>query len=256
MAMAAKAKKLANKAIEGSEPTSSRGTELTTAGYSPVKATIVPVDPSGDAIECQFNPNQISYSKSTNWKSTPTFNKNIPLAEFGGGQADKLTMKLFFDTSSQQRVDVRSYLGPLIDLTRFKETGQSSTTKRTKPPLCRFMWGTFSSKSGMSFQAYLEHVNVTFSMFLPDGTPVRAEADVSFVSVKETTDSGSMPGQNPTSRSEARKLWIVAEGETLDWIAYKEYGQSAQWRHIAQSNNLMDPMNVRTGTVLRLTPLP
>ncbi len=246
---------MAKKLIEGSEPSSSRSVELSAAGYSPVKATIVPVEPSGDAIECQFNPNQISYTKSTNWKSTPTFNKNIPVAEFGGGQADKLSMKLYFDTSMLSGTDVRTFLGPLINLTRLVDNGKNSANKRTKPPLCRFMWGTFSSQSGMSFQAYLEQISVTFSMFLPDGTPVRAEADVTFVSVKETTDSGSMPAQNPTSRSEARKLWVVAEGETLDWIAYKEYGKPAHWRHIAQSNNLQDPMNLKTGTVLKLTPL-
>ncbi len=246
---------MAKKLIEGSEPSSSRSVELSVAGYSPVKATIVPVEPSGDAIECQFNPNQISYTKSTNWKSTPTFNKNIPVAEFGGGQADKLSMKLYFDTSMLSGTDVRTFLGPLINLTRLVDNGKNSANKRTKPPLCRFMWGTFSSQSGMSFQAYLEQISVTFSMFLPDGTPVRAEADVTFVSVKETTDSGSMPAQNPTSRSEARKLWVVAEGETLDWIAYKEYGKPAHWRHIAQSNNLQDPMNLKTGTVLKLTPL-
>jgi nucleoid-associated protein YgaU len=254
MAASATARKYAQQVIDGSEPTSMRSSELTSAGYSPVKATIVPVDPSGDAIECQFNPNQISYSKSTNWKSTPTFNKDIPLAEFGGGQADKLSMKLYFDTSMYASTDVRTYLGPLIELTRLIDSG-GGANKRTKPPLCRFMWGTFSSQSGMSFQAYLDHISVTFSMFLPDGTPIRAEADVSFVSVKETTDSGSMPAQNPTSISEARKLWVVSEGETLDWIAYKEYSNSSHWRHIAQTNNLHDPMNLKPGTVLRLTPL-
>ncbi|NJM39843.1 MAG: LysM peptidoglycan-binding domain-containing protein [Anaerolineae bacterium] len=45
-------------------------------------------------------------------------------------------------------------------------------------------------------------------------------------------------------------------GETLDYIAYQHYGDAAQWRHIAQANNLLNPKNLRPGLVLKLTPLP
>jgi len=62
--------------------------------------------------------------------------------------------------------------------------------------------------------------------------------------------------QNPTTRTEARKIWVVHEGQTLDWIAYQEYGDPAYWRHIAETNNLANPMDLRPGQALKLTPLP
>ena len=87
-------------------------------------------------------------------------------------------------------------------------------------------------------------------MFKADGTPLRAEVSVTFKQVAEATR-----GQNPTTRTESRKVWIVHEGQTLDWIAYQEYGDPALWKHIAATNNLSNPMDLRAGQVLKLVPL-
>jgi nucleoid-associated protein YgaU len=49
---------------------------------------------------------------------------------------------------------------------------------------------------------------------------------------------------------------VVREGERLDWIAYQEYGRAAYWRHIAETNDLADPTDIRPGQILQLVPLP
>ena len=90
-------------------------------------------------------------------------------------------------------------------------------------------------------------------MFLPDGTPVRADAKISLNQYK---DDDVFKKQNPTSYSEPRKMWVVTEGERLEWIAYQEYGHPRHWRHIAATNGIMNPLDLRPGQVLKLTPLP
>jgi nucleoid-associated protein YgaU len=47
---------------------------------------------------------------------------------------------------------------------------------------------------------------------------------------------------------------VVREGERLDWIAYREYGNPARWRHIAEVNGISDPLELQPGQVLKLTP--
>ena len=88
-------------------------------------------------------------------------------------------------------------------------------------------------------------------MFDPEGVPLRAKVGVTLleVPVKQT-------GQNPTSRTDPRKVWVVQEGQTLDWIAYQEYGDSAHWRHIAETNDLVNPKDLYPGQMLKLVPLP
>jgi nucleoid-associated protein YgaU len=42
----------------------------------------------------------------------------------------------------------------------------------------------------------------------------------------------------------------VSEGDTLGWIASREFGDSTQWRRIAEANHLQDVRELRPGMVL------
>ncbi len=236
-----------------------RAARVVEAGHVPVKAMIVSVDPPFLTIPCQFNPSEIRFSKGTVWSdgrkgddddNAPNLAKrNVPKSYFKHGEAPRLRMSLFFDTSEMEHMDVRYYTDLLVALTLINPATKVSGEER--PSLVKFIWGMFSASLTMSFTGYIPSVDLTFSLFLPDGTPVRAEAEIELVAV-----SSMLPFQNPTSRSEARQMWVVTEGQTLDWIAYQTYGDPAQWRHIAQANGLRDPRNLRPGQVLKLTPLP
>jgi hypothetical protein len=136
----------------------------------------------------------------------------------------------------------------------YQETEYRNVTKTREirvpfkaPPLCVFGWGKFRS-----FEGYLKSVSIKFTAFLPDGTPVRATANTELV---EYLDESRLAPQNPTSLSAARKTHLVLDGETLDWIAYEEYGDPGYWRHIAQANKLVNPRLLAPGLVLTLPPL-
>ncbi|HEY3291598.1 MAG TPA: hypothetical protein VGK87_15815 [Anaerolineae bacterium] len=239
-----------------------RAARMIKSGHVPVKAMIVSVDPPFITVPCQFNPSEISFSKGTSWssdddgkdekcnsKTTPKAAKrNVPKAHFQGGEAPRLKMSLFFDTSAIGYTDVRFYTDLLVALTVI-----NPLTKLTglRPSLVKFIWGGFSLSLTMAFTAYIPDVSIKFTMFLPEGTPIRAEAEVEFVAV-----SSMLPFQNPTSRSDARSIWVVTEGQTLDWIAAQNYGDPAYWRHIAVTNNLMNPRDLKAGQVLKILPLP
>jgi nucleoid-associated protein YgaU len=51
------------------------------------------------------------------------------------------------------------------------------------------------------------------------------------------------------------KQWTVTEGETLWFIASKEYGDASHWRTIAEANDLENPRLLESGTTLSLPPL-
>jgi len=180
--------------------------------------------------------------------------KNAPTLEFKGGEAATYSLELFFDTTDQNPAglfksnrDVRRYTNDLLGLTLAKES--SGTTGQTNdvvpPPPVRFYWGEFSL-----FTAVVESVEITFTMFDPDGTPVRAIAQTGFVEWVEEAK-----GQNPTTRTEPRKTWIVQQGQTLHQIAQAEYGHPSHWRHLADSNDLLNPLKLEPGQVLILPPL-
>ncbi len=211
------------------------------------KARIVNLLKPNKSVDCQFNPNEYTVSKRNNWSYKAKKGMNIGKTDFGGGQPANLKLKLFFDTSETGK-DVRSKTKLLWEMMKVDPQTRSGESNRGEPPQCMFQWGGKGY-----FTAVIKQISQKFMMFLDDGTPVRATLDVTFQQFK---DGDIFPAQNPTSRSEARKVWVVVEGQTLDWVAYQEYGDAAHWRHIANTNNLDNPRNLRPGQILNLVPLP
>jgi nucleoid-associated protein YgaU len=120
---------------------------------------------------------------------------------------------------------------------------QDPKSTRGRPPKVRFQWGT-----SWSFKAVITNITQKFTLFLVDGTPVRAELDVTFQQIEDTAN---LQPQNPTSGGVGgERVWRVRDGDTLAWIAYKSYGDSTRWRPIAEANGLERVRELTPGTVL------
>lgn len=213
-----------------------------------VKATITNLD-TNDSIECMFNPKEYTFTKSNNWSQSKTKGKNVPKLEFNGGNPTDLKVQLFFDTYESGEDVRKKYTNAIWQLAMVNKDKQDPKTKKSQPPKCEFRWGSM-----WSFKAVLADVTQKFTLFLPDGTPVRATLDVTF---RQTEDEGLFPKQNPTSGGmPGHRTRIVKAGETLDWIASQEYGEAKYWRYIAEINRIDNPFQMKPGTVLQLPPLP
>lgn len=220
-----------------------------------VKAEIVNLE-TNTVVKCMFNPKEYTFSKSNSWSELPLKGENTPTLEFGGGEAATLSLELLFDTyeahttaGNQAGDDVRKYTKGLWDLMKISDQSKDPATGKGRPPLCKFQWGSL-----WSFEAVVTSISQRFTLFLSDGTPVRAILNVSFKQVK---DEGQYPRQNPTSGGNpGNHLRTVYEGELLTGIAYEEYGDCAAWRHLAESNNIDDPRRLQPGQQLLITPLP
>lgn len=212
-----------------------------------VKAEIVSVE-SGDRVKCLFNPKEYTFSKQNNWKDQQTGN-NVPQIEFGGGQPASLQMELFFDTYAQAKAggapkDVRKeYTDKIWKLMIVDPKLVDAKNKKGRPPKVIFQWG-----QTWLFKAVIASITQKFTMFIHDGTPVRATLNVTF---RQVEDEGALAKQNPTSGGTGgERLWTVSEGDTLGWIAHKEYGDTTKWRQIAEANRLSRVRRLPAGLVL------
>ncbi|MCC2670092.1 MAG: Peptidoglycan-binding LysM, partial [Armatimonadetes bacterium] len=119
-------------------------------------------------------------------------------------------------------------------------------TDRGRPPFVKFVWG-----QNWSFRAVIQSISQRFTLFLPDGTPVRAIMDVTFLQMEEASLK-----QNPTSGGGPEVKWyVVRPGDTLASIAYAEYHNPNLWRRIADQNSLENPLVLMPGQELQLPPL-
>ena len=198
------------------------------------------------AITVLFNPNKLVFSKSVNWKKQGAAQRDVPELQFTNAQPRTLNLDLIsdtYDTPDVEKKDVRKHTKKLFHLTTVEEHGD-----KHRPPVCRLSWGSV----GVFFQGVLERLEQQFTLFMEDGTPVRATSRCTFKEWRTNYDD--LNKQAPES-SDIAKIRIVKRGETLSGIAAAEYRDPGLWRPIADENAIDDPLSLVPGTVLLIPTL-
>jgi nucleoid-associated protein YgaU len=205
----------------------------------PAPAGAKPGSPVG-RIAFQFNPKELSIQKSAKWSRASAKNaKDASPVEFNGADPCKLTLEIFFDATDAMDSSVVTRVDQLFSCC--VPTDDSLSRKKSSPPLVVLHWGKVAS-----FAAFVTSVQAKYTLFTPDGTPIRATCSVSLEEMP-----GEPPKQNPTSGAlAARSLHTLVAGDTLASIAYREYRDPAMWRLLAAFNEIDDPIRLRPGSSL------
>lgn len=202
-----------------------------------------------DTIKCWFNPNRYTISKSNSWQETPVTGTSLPKVQFGGGQSRKLSLELFLDDSEDASGDVTRMTDRLFKAMEVDDSFRSSRNS-ARPPSVTFGWG-----AKWTFKAVIEELSVDFTLFRPDGVPVRATAKLSLRQAAHVVgaEAGADAEQNPKTRGVSDLgARTVREGDSLQSIAQDVYRDPTKWRTIADANGIDDPMNLPRGTQLAI----
>lgn len=211
-----------------------------------VKGSLEQIEGESLKLDFLFNPEKYTINKKNKWKVGKAAGKDTAPLEFGGGQPKTLAIKLFFDTY-EAGGSVTEYTDKLDRMMQISSSLRDGKSDKGRPPYCRLCWGKI-----FSFPCVIQSLKVEYTLFLPDGTPVRAMADLKLT---QTVDENEQPPQNPTSGGRpGNKVWTVRPGETIDLIAYKALGESSRWRTIADANNLQNPLALVPGQRLNIPP--
>jgi len=198
-------------------------------------------------VSVQFNPTEYTLAKGAQIAEIAIPGIDSPILQFIAGQNEKLTLDLFFDTTldkgmDDDATDVRTRTGPVYQLVKIQP-------KTHAPPRVRFTWG-----QGLSFTAIVESVQQKFTLFNPQGVPLRATLSVTFREYKTLEDQ--LRELNLQSADHTRQH-VVSQGETLAGIAAAEYRDPTLWRVIADANLDLLPSVRRlpAGVSLKLPPV-
>jgi len=204
------------------------------------KATITYATPEGEEkIAVRFNPTQYSLDHGNQIAEIGIPGLSAPILQYVRGNTRTLSMELLFDTY-EERTDVRkAFTDKIYKLLEILPSTHA-------PPICTFAW------KDVILTCVLERVGGRFTMFLEDGTPVRATLTVSF---KEYQTVDQLVRNTPTESADHTKTYTVKLGDTLSSIAAAEYGSPAQWRPIASANQIDNPRTLTPGRVLVIPPL-
>jgi hypothetical protein len=205
---------------------------------------------TGENIYVMFNPTEYSLNQDNNFASLGIPGLSAPLLQFVHGNSRMLSMQLFFDTYEANTFgsrtvnaagdDVRGQVRKVVGLLEIEPATHA-------PPVVEFHW------SSLHFTGVVTRAAQKYTMFLPNGTPVRATVDVTF---QEYVNADLEDTRVRRETADYSKRHLVVRGETLASIAALHYGDPAQWRPIAARNRIDDPRRLDPGRLLAIPRLP
>ncbi len=203
-----------------------------------------------EIIHVQFNPTKYTLSKSAQIAEAGIPGLDSPILQFVRGQNEKLTLELFFDSTSADMEATEGQQGSgaqsVTQMTRSIYQLVKVQPKTHAPPRIQFCWGE------IAFKAIVESVQQEFTLFNPEGIPLRATVQVTFREYKTLEEQvRELNLQSP----DYTKRRVVQRGDTISSIAYAEYKDAGLWRWIARWNKLDKPRQLKPGMILNIPPL-
>ncbi|NLS75687.1 MAG: LysM peptidoglycan-binding domain-containing protein [Chloroflexi bacterium] len=209
-------------------------------------------------LNIQFNPAELSMEKAAQIAEIAIPGIDSPILQFIRGQNEKVTLELFFDTTEQ---GTGPGAAPVTTRTNEFYALVKMSGREHAPPRCRFGWGAefpgLVHQAGevigarKAFDCVVESIRQKFTLFSPEGVPLRATLAVS---LREYKSLETQLQQLNLQSADHTRVHIVQRGETLPQIAYIAYQDPAKWRLIAQANGLLRPRELQPGMVLELPP--
>jgi nucleoid-associated protein YgaU len=215
---------------------------------------------NAEIIELQYNPTELSWDKSAQIAEISIPGLDAPLQQFVRGQAEKLSLELFFDTTDQGMgkgaVSVTTMTDRIYQLIKIEPT-------RHAPPVCTFIWNDQFPGSSLEgnaatgnqrrngFRCIVESVKQKFTVFSPEGIPLRAVLTVGLREYKTLDEQLAQLNLTSPDRTHSH---VTQNGETLSRIAAQYYRNAGDWRLIADANGIEDPRRLLPGVFLQIPP--
>lgn len=115
-----------------------------------------------------------------------------------------------------------------------------------QPRFLKFIWG------GLLFECRLTNLQINYTLFNPDGTPLRAKLSATFKQYVESIKRVKIEDKRSPDLSKEK---TVLEGENLPLISFDEYGDPNLYIQLAQQNNLTNFRKIRGGAAILLPPI-
>ncbi len=204
--------------------------------------------PQENQVEVLFNPNQVTFQKTSTWRGQAKAGSDTRKEQFTAGEPITLSLELMCDTytypykaktKNKDKLgdkDVRRFTREIYHLTTVEKHGNLH-----RPPLCRIQWGTFHISDEFQCEWVLQSLNQRFTLFLADGTPVRAVLSCTFRQWRGDKLEALLADKKSADVTKTR---IVRRGDTLSNIAAEELDDPTLWRVIAEANHIDNPRNM------------
>jgi nucleoid-associated protein YgaU len=211
----------------------------------------------GDLIgtfEAPFNPDSFSQKYVIEYGKHQGLNSTNKPVNYSRSKPRELSLKLLLDGTGVQDMGILQLGKQKTVSTRVKEFLDLTFHMNGdihEPNFLVAEWGG-KEDGGLIFSCRLGSVDVAYTSFNRDGSPLRAELDVTLISDQDIRKRMARENKNSPDLTHSR---VVKSGDSLPLLTKEVYGSSAYYLRIAQVNGLDDFRNLTPGQTIIFPPL-
>lgn len=194
-------------------------------------------DKIGAPIEVQYNPETLSFKHENAFQD----DDGVPSerqARFARGRSRELNVRLVFDGTNVGYFGIELLRHVPTVAERVKAFLQACYWVKSdihEPPYLKLMWD--KGVLGRGFDCRLGSVNITYTAFDRDGSPLRADLDAVFT---EDLDPAKKLADERLSSPDVSHRRVVKSGDTLPLLCCEIYGSARHYLRVAAVNELDD----------------
>jgi hypothetical protein len=194
------------------------------------------LNPETYRIRYQISQNETQAQGTSS--SAPRFNRTAP---------EDLELDFIFDRSGVIKGNEDdSGEGIINDIDKFKKVILDYNGDQHKPNYLIITWGS------LLFKGSLNSMDLTYKLFKPDGTPIRATARARFKGFIEDNLRVARENNNSPDLTHIR---MVNEGDSLPLMTFRIYGDSKYYLEVAKANKLVNFRKLTPGQEIFFPPI-
>lgn len=204
--------------------------------------------PVGAPFEAMFNPASFSQSYAIAWGAPQGMGSSGPQLSYARSMPRELSLHLVLDGTGVDEMGMFALVRKTVKdrVKAFLDTTFQYNGSIHEPNYLLVEWGS------LTFSCRLSKVDVKYTAFERDGTPLRAELDVTLLSDEDAKARAKKENKTSPDLTHSR---IVRSGDTLPLLTTEIYGSSAAYLDVARYNRLDNFRNLIPGQQILFPPL-
>ncbi len=197
-------------------------------------------------FELMINPSNYKYSTSINYEEDKTGGSVTSSPKYKSYGDESISFDTYFDATGTISSVTNSTNSIKDQIDKLKETVYNYNGSIHEPNYNQIVWGD------LIFNCRLKSFSVDYTLFKPDGTPLRAKVSLAFQGFVSKEEEAKII---KTSSPDLTHIITFKGGDSLPLLCQKIYKDSSYYSQIARINGLSNFRNIQPGTKLKFPPL-
>tara|TARA_R110002020_G_scaffold83108_3_gene205919 strand:- start:37214 stop:37891 length:678 start_codon:yes stop_codon:yes gene_type:complete len=198
---------------------------------------------SGKEMVIPINPNKFSRNVAIQYNEEQEQGTQGNNAKYSSTPPEETQFEFVFDHSgviaNSRKVEE--------DVKTFKELTYEVNGGIHRPNFLQLIWG-----NALDFKCILKSLTVNYTLFKPDGTPIRANLSATFMHVVEEERRAA---EQSNSSPDLTHVRYSKEGDSLPLMTYAIYKNAALYPYVAKYNGLTNFRKLEPNTRIVFPPI-